>query len=87
MQLKFKVDDESLTFGDLLDMESGKISAMAGVMSRCMVDNNGALIPEKEALKKLRSIPVSQLKDATDQFGQALDAFKEGAVPPIGGDK
>lgn len=85
--LKFKVDTGRLTFGDLLDMETGKLLTMAGVMARCMVDESDNYLPEAEALRQLRAIPINDLENAVKQFGEAMQSFKERAIPPTGGGK
>ena len=87
MQLKFKVDTARLTFGDLLDMEGGKLTSMFGVMSRCLVNESDEYLPEKEAVKQLRAIPLNDLKEAAEAFGKAMEAFKDSATPTNGGNK
>ena len=87
MKIKFKVDTDRLTFGDLLDMESAKLQAMAAVMVRCMVDDGENYLPEEEARKILRAIPLDELKDTADQFGKAMESFKNQATPTTGGVK
>lgn len=86
MQLKFKIDTDRLTFGDLLDMEGGKLSSMFGVMSRCLVEDD-TFLPEDEGVKRLRAIPLAQLKEAAEAFGKALEAYKNAATPTNGGNR
>lgn len=87
MQLKFKVDTDRLTFGDLIELESAKTSAMVGIMARCLVNDAGEFMSEKKAIEIIRSVPLSELKAVIEKFGAAMEAFKDGAIPPTGGGK
>ena len=85
--LKFRIDTDRLTFGDLLSLEGGKLPDMVNVMARSMVNDADEFMGEDEAHKAILSIPLSKLKEVVEQFGAALNEYKEGAIPPTGGGK
>lgn len=85
--LRFKVDENRLTLGDLIDLEGANLKTVTNVMSRCLLKDDSAFYPEAEALKVLRALPVSDVSAAADAFRSAIDALKDGAIPPSGGGK
>jgi len=87
MQLRFLVDTDRLTFDDLIALENAKASDVKRVMCTCLVDAEDKFYPAKEAEKIIGTIPLSQLQEATQKFGEAMEAFKNKAIPPNGGNK
>jgi len=74
--MKFFVDPDKVTTGELLDAE-GNIRAMNNLMARFVVDNEGNPIPQDEALKQLLALSFSANYRAQDDFLASL--FRENA--------
>jgi hypothetical protein len=85
--LKFKIDTDRLTFGDLLSLESAKTQAMADLMARCLTDEAGEYYPVEKAESIIRAIPLKDLSGVVEAFGKEMEALKNSAVPPVGGGK
>lgn len=82
---QFRIDPSRLTFGDLLDLESGKLPAMAAVMSHCLINEAGEYYSEAEASALIRSIPLGELENVAKKFGEAVEGLRDRAIPPTGG--
>jgi hypothetical protein len=84
MEIRFEIDTDRLTFGDMLlveDAQDGKrqFHTLGALMSRFMVSEDGQPAAEDEAMAVLKKLTVSQSKDVIGAFMEALRAK---AIPP-----
>lgn len=85
--MKFRITGKVLTIGDLIEMESGRMSVMRDIMAKCLVGEDDQHLPFPEAVKQINAIPLDELPEISEQFKNALEAYKGGAIPPTGGGK
>ncbi len=86
----FEIDPDALTWNDLDAMqeaqETGKIRSIRRILARFMVDAEGNLIPEDEAMKILGLLRISQIKNTVEAFTFELERQQNSAVPPDNSD-
>lgn len=86
MKITLKVDNERLTFGDLLaleDAQDGKrpFHGLGQIISRFIVDENDNFLDETAALEALKPLSMTQIGDITKQFAEAVTEAQKSAVP------
>lgn len=88
MEIRFEIDANSLTIGDMLmieDAQEGKrpMHAMVGLMARYLADENGFLFGDEVATAKLASMTIATFTEVAKVFAEAI---QRKAIPPkIGG--
>lgn len=87
MQLNIHIDKGRLDWGDLEDMENAKQSTIIRVIAKCLKNPSGEYYPLAEAMKILRAISLEDIEEVIRQFGEAMNKWKEGVLPPNGGGK
>lgn len=85
MEIRFSIDTDRLTVGDMLlieDAQDGRrpMHKMTELMGRFMVDPNGAPLESGEAVALLSGLTIAQFSETAKSFAEGL---KANAVPPM----
>jgi hypothetical protein len=91
MKITLKVDNERLTFGDLLaleDAQEGKrpFHGLGQIIARFIIDEDGNFLDEIAAFEVLKPLSMAQIGDITKQFADAVTEAQKSAVPLAKGD-
>lgn len=81
--LKFKVDPERITLGELIDAQEGKLAAMRDMLAHCLVDDAGDYVETEAAMRMVSGLKLSEVKDTVDGFVNQLQG--QAVNPPSGG--
>lgn len=86
MKITLKVDNERLTFGDLLaleDAQDGKhaFHGLGQIICRFMVDEHDNFLDEAVALEMLKPLSMTQINKIAEQFATAVTEAQKSAVP------
>jgi hypothetical protein len=84
MEIRFELDTDSLTVGDMLlieDAQDGKrpFHGMTTLMARFLADENGALLGQEAGVKVLSALKMAEFNQVSKAFGEAI---QRKAVPP-----
>ena len=84
MEIRFEIDTDSLTVGDMLlieDVQEGKrpFHNMTSLMGRFMADEQGDPLTPAEGLARLSTLTMGQFTEASQGFTEAI---QRKAVPP-----
>lgn len=88
MDIRFHVDPEHLTLDDrivLEEMQGATWREIKTMLANNMVDENGAWLDTKAAMKILGGLQTPQLNTALEQFAQAVQELSRSAVPKAQG--
>jgi len=77
--MKFSIDIEAITIGELLDAEKDA-AVMFGLLSRCLADDMGSPISEDAAVRILRSKNVKEYNAIQLDFLASLQSAQRTAM-------
>ncbi len=81
MQIVVKQDrlEQTVTVGQLLEMQSGRIDIVVSIMANFVLDDNGAYLPPAKGLEVIKSLTIAEMKAAAGDFSKKV---VDAAVPP-----
>jgi hypothetical protein len=88
MEIKFVIDPNRLTMGDLITAEEAdKTSARErrDMLAHHLVNEQGEYVDFDLACKLLNGLNMLQLKDAVDAFYNAITELNNKLIPPTSG--
>jgi hypothetical protein len=80
LRLRFKLDSERITLGDLVGMQDGNFKAGRNVLAASLVNYSGEFMEMNDALQVINALKMSQFRQTMDEF---LRQIKDEAVPPL----
>ena len=87
MKIQLKIDTDRITLDELIEMESGNMTArfMRDFLARFVTNGDGDYLAEEEARKIIGSMNLTQLKETSEQFVDSIQELQAAAIPPISG--
>jgi hypothetical protein len=88
MDIRFKIDPERMTLGDLIVIEEPQATTWREkreMMSHHMVDENGEFIDPGEARGILSKLNMVQLGIAAQAFRAQMEELNKSQLPPASG--
>jgi hypothetical protein len=87
MKVEFKIDEDRLTLGDMVDLTQGTFTYVNIHRLACklLVNEAGEPMDVKEARKIVNEIPVSQLRQVIKDINAKVREWQDAAVPPENG--
>ena len=83
--LKIKVDIERITLDDVIALEErASLKTMRDIIDRFTVGEDGNYLDFPEAVKVVGAIKMSDLKEVSKQFADAMKGVAAEALPPTG---
>lgn len=86
--IKFRIDPERLTWGDMITLEDTKTATFRerrDLLAKHMVNDADEFIDPKEAVKILSKLSLPQMTDTAKQFGDKLRELMNDQLPPENG--
>lgn len=72
IKIKFRIDEQRMTFDDFIAMAEGGLREKRDVMARFVIDADGNYLSESEGREAVGRLPIVQVKTAISDF---LDEF------------
>lgn len=82
--IKFKIDPDRMTFGDLIAMEDSKSATWKerrDLLARHMVDTDGNYLEIDKARDTLSGLTIAQLTGTVDSFTKAFQELQNTQLP------
>lgn len=79
IKLKFKLDPDRITLGQLIGMQDGDLKAMRDTLAASLVNGDGAYTEYGEAQRVINALKLSQVQEAAQEFVRQV---RDTAVPP-----
>jgi hypothetical protein len=84
MEIRFEIETDSLTIGDMLlieDVQEGKrpVHSMVSLLARYMADENGLLLGETAGVARLAALKIPEFTEVAKSFAGAI---QRKAIPP-----